>query len=53
LKCQSAAVNLNDEHTVGAMGTIGTVAQYAFVRAAVEYNVAAVNALSVRLGFGL
>lgn len=50
---KSAAVSLNDEQTVGAMGTIGTVAQYAFVRAAVEYNVATVNALSFRLGFGL
>jgi len=50
---KSAAVTLNDEHTVGAMGTVGTVAAYSFVRLAVEYNVATVNALSFRLGFGL
>lgn len=50
---KSAAVNLSDEHTLGAMGTIGAAAQYSFVRAAVEYNVATVNALSFRLGFGL
>lgn len=50
---KSAAVSLNDEHTLGAMGTIGTAAQYSFIRAAVEYNVASVNALSFRLGFGL
>lgn len=50
---KSAAVNLDDENTVGAMGTIGAAAQYSFVRAAVEYNVATVNALSFRLGLGL
>ena len=50
---KSAAVNLSDEQTLGAMGTIGAAAQYSFVRAAVEYNVATVNALSFRLGFGL
>ena len=50
---KSAAVNLTDEQTVGVMGTVGAVAHYSFVRAAVEYNVARVNALSFRLGFGL
>jgi len=35
------------------MGTIGLLGQYAFVRLAAEYNVAAVNALSFRVGFGL
>jgi hypothetical protein len=35
------------------MGTIGTMAQYSVVQLAVEYNVATVNALSFRLGFGL
>ncbi|HKA57343.1 MAG TPA: hypothetical protein VKD28_01915 [Gemmatimonadales bacterium] len=50
---KSPAVDLADERTVGAMGTIGAVAQYSVARLAVEYNVATVNALSFRLGFGL
>jgi len=50
---KSPVVALNDEHTVGAMGTVGVLGQYSFVRLAAEYNVAAVNALSFRLGFGL
>lgn len=50
---KSPVVDLNDERTVGAMGTVGAMAQYSIARLAVEYNVAAVNALSFRLGFGL
>lgn len=50
---KSPVVDLNDERTVGAMGTIGAMAQYSVVQLALEYNVATVNALSFRLGFGL
>lgn len=48
----TAAVNLKDENIIGVRGTIGAVTQISFVRLALEYNVAAVNSLSFKIGIG-
>ena len=46
----SAAVNLNDESTVGVAGTIGAVAQASVARIALEYAVAQVSSVSFKVG---
>jgi hypothetical protein len=45
-------VNLQDETMAGVQGSIGAVAQISVVRLGLEYNVAAVNTVSFRVGFG-
>lgn len=47
---KSPMVSLNDETAWGAMGTAGAVAQYSIARLGVEYNVANVNTLSLKVG---
>ena len=49
---KTGAVNLEDESAWGVMGMLGAAAQLSFARLAVEYNVANVNSLSFKLGFG-
>lgn len=46
------AVDLKDERVVGVQGSLGVVAHVALVRLAAEYNVAAVNTLSFKVGVG-
>jgi hypothetical protein len=44
------AVELEDENTLGVLGTVGAVTQISIARLAVEYNFAVVNSLSFKLG---
>jgi hypothetical protein len=48
----TAAVNLSDEHVLGAQSMVGAVTQISIARLAVEYSVAKVNSLSFKLGVG-
>ncbi|MBI2429107.1 MAG: hypothetical protein HYV29_09995 [Ignavibacteriales bacterium] len=48
----TAAVNLHDETIAGVRGTIGAVTYISFAKIAVEFNAAAVNSLSLKIGFG-
>jgi hypothetical protein len=48
----TAAVNLHDETIAGVQGMVGAVAQISFAKLALEYNVAAVNTYSFKIGFG-
>jgi hypothetical protein len=50
---KTAAVNLDDERVLGAQAMAGAVLQLSVVRLAAEYNVARVNSLSLKVGFGL
>ena len=50
---KTAAVDLSDEHVLGAQGMVGTAVQLSKARLAVEYNVSKVNSLSMKVGFGL
>lgn len=49
---KSNVVALQDENVVGVQGTLGIGAQISSVRLAAEYNVAALNTFSIRLGVG-
>lgn len=49
---KTAAVNLHDETIGGAQGMAGVVAHISFAKLAFEYNVAAVNTYSFKIGFG-
>lgn len=48
----TTAVDLKDERVLGVQGMVGVAAQVSLARLAVEYNVAAVNTLSFKLGVG-
>jgi len=48
----TAAVSLEDEKILGVQGMVGAVAQISIARLAMEYNFAAVNSLSFKLGIG-
>jgi hypothetical protein len=48
---KSAVVELVDERVAGVHAMAGAVAQYSFLRVAVEYDAAAVRSRSVRIGF--
>lgn len=45
-------VNLRDENTPGVRGMVGAVAYISTARLAVEYNIAAVNSVSFKVGIG-
>ena len=47
---KTSAVHLGDEHILGLMGTVGTVAQISVARIAAEYNIAKVNSFSIKVG---
>lgn len=47
---KSTAVNLSDEHVLGAQGMVGAVVQLSAARIALEYNTAAVGTRSLKLG---
>jgi hypothetical protein len=47
---KTTAVDLKDEHVLGARGMIGAVAQISIARIAAEYNFARVNSFSIKLG---
>lgn len=49
---KTAAVNLQDETVAGVQGMVGAVAHISFAKLAFEYNVAAVNTYSFKIGFG-
>jgi len=49
---KTAAVDLDDEHVLGAQATMGAAVQLSVARLAVEYNVAKVNSLSFKVGIG-
>ena len=49
---KSAIVSLQDERVLGMRGMLGAVAQISVARLAVEYNVAAVNSVSFKVGIG-
>lgn len=49
---KTAAVNLQDENVLGVQATIGAVAQFSMARVAIEYGVAKVPSLSMKVGFG-
>jgi hypothetical protein len=44
------AVNLHDEHVIGAQGMVGAVSHISFTRFAVEYNVGLLNTISFKMG---
>lgn len=45
-------VSLKDERILGVRGMVGAVTQISFARLAVEYNYAAVNSISFKIGIG-
>jgi hypothetical protein len=47
---KTTAVELDDEHVVGAQGMVGAVLKLALVRVAVEYNFSEVSTLSYKIG---
>lgn len=49
---KSAVVNLRDENVLGIGGTIGAVAELSVARVAMEYSVARVPTMSIRIGVG-
>jgi len=49
---KTTAVDLDDEHVLGAQAMIGTTLQVSKARLGVEYNMATVNSFSIKLGFG-
>jgi hypothetical protein len=50
---KTATVSLHDERVPGAQATLGAVLQISAARLALEYNVAAVRSVSLRMGIGL
>jgi hypothetical protein len=49
---KTTAVNLDDEHVLGAQAMVGTALQVSKARLAVEYNVSAVHSFSIKIGVG-
>lgn len=49
---RTTAVNLDDEHVLGAQGMVGAAVQLSAARLAVEYNVSKVNSISLKIGVG-
>ena len=49
---KSAVVNLSSENVLGAMGTVGVSSEFSVARVGVEYSVAKVQSLSLKLGVG-
>jgi hypothetical protein len=49
---KTAAVNLDDEHVLGAQAMVGATLQVSKARLGVEYNVSKVNSLSFKVGIG-
>lgn len=49
---KTSAVDLNDENVFGAHGTVGAVAQLSVARIGIEYAVARVPSLSMKVGVG-
>jgi len=50
---KTAAVDLNDEHVLGAQAMVGATLQVSKARLGVEYNVSKVNSLSLKVGIGI
>ena len=48
----TSVVDLKDERVTGVRGMVGAAAQVSMARFAVEYNVAAVNSVSFKIGIG-
>lgn len=48
---KSAVVNLDDENVFGAQATAGAVAEFSVARVALEYSVARVPSMSLKVGF--
>lgn len=49
---KTTAVDLDDEHVLGAQAMVGASLQVSKARLGIEYNAAAVNSVSVKLGVG-
>lgn len=49
---KSRVVDLRDENVVGVQGTIGAVAELSVAKVAMEYSMAAVPSMSIKIGFG-
>lgn len=49
---KTLAVSLDDERVLGVQGTVGAVANVSMARLAVEYNLACVPSLSIKVGIG-
>jgi hypothetical protein len=49
---KTSAVTLEDERVLGAQAMVGVVARFSAARIGVEYGVARVRSLSVKVGFG-
>jgi hypothetical protein len=49
---RSAAVDLDDERVGGSQAMVGAVVKLSGARLAMEYNVARVNSVSMKVGFG-
>ena len=49
---KTAVVDLDDEHVAGVQAMVGASLQVSKARLAVEYNAAAVNSLSMKIGVG-
>ena len=49
---KTAAVDLDDEHVLGAQAMMGATLHVSKARLGVEYNMAAVNSFSIKLGIG-
>jgi hypothetical protein len=49
---KTSAVNLEDEHVLGAQANVGAALQISAARVAVEYNAAKVRSVSLKLGVG-
>ena len=49
---KTTAVNLDDEHVLGAQAMVGAAIEVSKARLAVEYNAAKVNSFSLKVGIG-
>jgi len=49
---KTTAVNLDDEHVLGAQAMVGATLQLSKARLGVEYNAANVNSFSIKVGIG-
>jgi hypothetical protein len=47
---KTTAVDLKDEHVLGAQATVGVVTQISIARIAAEYNFSRINTFSIKLG---
>jgi len=50
---KTTAVNLDDEHVLGAQAMVGAALQVSKARLGIEYNVSKVNSLSMKVGIGM